>query len=86
MPNLFISITNWFITHATYRFPVTIGGDWHVCTDHLRGSEVISHGAKTDADFIAHARTDIPRLIAYVRKLEETISSMSDKPICYGDK
>lgn len=24
--------------------------------------------AKTDADFIAHARTDIPRLIAVVRK------------------
>jgi hypothetical protein len=43
--------------------------NWAISTDHVRASEMTSGGAKADAEFIAHARQDIPALIAEVRRL-----------------
>jgi len=40
-----------------------------VTTDRLSGLNVTSGGAHEDAEFIAHARTDIPALIAEIRAL-----------------
>lgn len=61
-------------------------GEWHVCTCSLKGACPHDKGVRmsfcteglpdkapypNDADFIAHARQDIPDLIAEVRRLRE---------------
>jgi hypothetical protein len=41
----------------------------HITTDHVQGSQ-LSGRVLTDADFIAHAREDVPALVAEVRRLK----------------
>lgn len=44
------------------------GLDYHITTDHVHASE-LNGDAKTDAEFIANARQDIPWLIAMIERL-----------------
>lgn len=45
--------------------------DWIVTTDCLRASQCVSGGAKEDAEFIAHAPTDIAWLAGEVERLRK---------------
>lgn len=45
------------------------GTEWGVSTDRVHASEMLEGGAAEDAEFIAHARQDIPALIREVRRL-----------------
>ena len=44
--------------------------DWIVTTDKVHASQMWAGDAKSDAEFIAHSRTDIPDLCDRVEKLE----------------
>lgn len=44
--------------------------NWAITTDHIHASQMVSGGAKEDAEFISHARQDIPALITSIRRLE----------------
>lgn len=46
------------------------GKDYQVFTGPIAASCIKNGGAKNDSEFIAHARQDIPALLAYVEKLE----------------
>ena len=46
-----------------------------VTTNQVHASE-LEGDAKTDADFIAHARTDVPALIAEVKRLRAKLDAM----------
>lgn len=50
------------------------GANWAVSTDGIHASEMDRGDAKTDAEFIAHARQDIPDLLAYIAELEDRLA------------
>lgn len=52
--------------------------NWAVTTDRINASRMVSGGAKEDAEFIAHARQDIPALIARIRELEALSASQAE--------
>jgi hypothetical protein len=70
----------------------TASGDWCVATPsgRYRGITIAAMiDRKADADFIAHARTDIPRLLAEVRRLRAVLErieewSPSSRVYCQG--
>lgn len=51
--------------------------DWVVATDQRRASSLNGAGAKEDAEFVAHARTDVPRLVAEVRRLGDEVARLA---------
>lgn len=68
-------------------------GEWHVCTCSLKGACPHDKGVRmsfcteglpdkapypNDADFIAHARTDIPDLIAEVKQQQSDVRQLRE--------
>ncbi len=51
----------------------------HVTTDHIHASELWGEGAGGDADFIAHAREDVPALVAEVERLQAEAEAVREK-------
>lgn len=49
--------------------------DWYVLTRDIRCSEMITGGAEHDAEFIAHARSDVPALLAEVERLQRELAA-----------
>lgn len=47
----------------------------HVTTDHVHASEFVGD-AKADAEFIAHARTDIQRLLDEIKYLHKILRTL----------
>jgi hypothetical protein len=45
------------------------GHEYAVSTDHVHASQMGAGGAKADSEFIAHARLDVLKLLAYIRFL-----------------
>lgn len=62
---------NWLIGSIFVGNSLEDGEDYcvHITTDSIHASELGISDAKSDADFIAHAREDIPALLAEVRRL-----------------
>ncbi len=59
----------------------TDGTNWIVTTDGIRASQMVSGGAEEDATFIAHARTDIPDLLAEIGRLRIEIARLKKEAI-----
>jgi len=55
---------NWLVA----TFGADSDGDWIVTTDRLAASRTNGATAKDDATFVAHAREDVPRLCAELRR------------------
>ncbi len=49
------------------------GKDYYITTDHIHGSEMVSGGARPDAEFIAHAPQDVQYLIRLVNAQQQEI-------------
>lgn len=62
--------SNWII--ASLGASVHDGLPYHVTTDGVHASE-LSGDARTDAEFIVHARTDIPALLAEINDLRSQL-------------
>jgi hypothetical protein len=59
-------------------------GPWKVCEDYSdvldgNGHQIISHFYDADGKFIAHARQDVPALLAEVERLKEALSEAADQ-------
>src|SRR5690625_2575930 len=65
---------NWLIT---YTGADVDGVEYFVTTDSVRGSEMDGDTA-SDAQFIAHARTDIPKLLAEIDRLSNRLGEAED--------
>jgi hypothetical protein len=53
--------------------------DVTITTDHLHASEYGDATARIDAEFVAHARTNVPALIAEVRRLREELAEYQQR-------
>lgn len=60
---------NWLIA---YTGADESGTEYYITTNNVRGSEM-DGDTKSDAQFIAHARTDIPRLLAEIERLGDIL-------------
>lgn len=65
--------SNWVVaTNAAYDQDKR--GTWAVATDRAHASDCNAADGKDDAEFIAHARQDVPRLLEEVRRLRAVVA------------
>jgi hypothetical protein len=70
---------NWLVGSILAGNSCLDGKDYcvHITTDHVRASRLYrGSDASTDADFIAHARSDIPHLVREVRRLQAKLADL----------
>ena len=53
----------------------------HITTDHLHASEYTHGEAISDVDFIAHAREDVPALLAEVERLRGEVERLKTRRV-----
>lgn len=69
---------NWLVGTITVNLGESYRDDivYFVTTKNVHASE-LEGDAKTDAEFIAHARADVPALVAEVRRLQTILDEMT---------
>lgn len=65
--------SNWVVATGPAYDQTTIG-TYAVCTDSIRCSDTNAADGEDDAEFIAHARSDIPALLEEVRRLRALLA------------
>jgi len=72
--------SNWLVGSLLVGFDDKTQKDYvvHITTDSIHASEYESDGALADAEFIAHARTDIPELVSEVVRLMLVIEKLTE--------
>ena len=68
----------WCVAGSTLDYVIAKHGDSERCSDNpvLWADEDCLHGRKEDAEFIAHARTDVPQLVDEVYRLRRLMQGV----------
>jgi hypothetical protein len=66
-------------------------GPWKVCEDYSDvldgdGHQIISHFHDADGKFTAHAREDVPALLAEIQRLSERVAALEDDKVRLLDR